>query len=55
MIPRAATLTIGSAGVGVRINVFRSAVASLGMVIPVTRDVGLQAGLTPTLAVQIGL
>lgn len=53
-IPRAAALTVGSAGLGVLYNVSGPIFATVGLTAPITGDSGLPPGVTPWFGLQCG-
>lgn len=54
LVPAPGVLTLGASMVGLDVHVFRSAVATFTVLLPVTRNTGLQPDVRPAAGLQIG-
>ena len=54
LIPAHGALTLGASVVGLEVRLSKSAVATFTVLLPVTRDAGLQPHIMPAAAIQVG-
>lgn len=55
LLPAEGALTLGAGVVGLKVHLFRSAVATFTVLIPITRDAGLQPAAMPAAGLQVRL